>query len=63
LAGLLVVAAGASIVVVRGSQWGGLSARYERASPPRAGSASPAAAGDADPWKALDRGEDPTEPD
>jgi hypothetical protein len=63
VAGLLLVAVGAGIVVVRGAQWGGLSARYERTASPRAGSVGPAAASEGDPWQALDRGEDPTEPD
>jgi uncharacterized membrane protein (TIGR02234 family) len=63
IAGLLVLAAGASIVVVRGGQWSGLSARYERSGQPRPRIAGSAAALDQDPWQALDRGEDPTTPD
>ena len=61
--GLLVVAAGATLVVVRGGQWGGLSARYERSGPSTAAATGSPAASNRDPWQALDRGEDPTEPD
>jgi uncharacterized membrane protein (TIGR02234 family) len=61
--GLLAVAVGASVVIVRGGTWGGLSARYERSTRSRDGSAGPSAASSRDPWQALDRGEDPTQPD
>jgi uncharacterized membrane protein (TIGR02234 family) len=67
LAGLATMAAGAGVVLLRGGQWAGLSARYERPNrkagrqasrqPPTDG--APAAT-DADLWQALDRGEDPT---
>jgi uncharacterized membrane protein (TIGR02234 family) len=63
LAGLVAMAAGAGVVLVRGGQWAGLSARYERPSRP-AGRQSPTdstrSAPDPDLWQALDRGEDPT---
>lgn len=62
--GLLGVAGGALLVVLRGGQWSGLSARYERRTSPSpaadASSGQPRGSS-ADAWQALDRGEDPTE--
>ena len=65
VAGLLAAAAGL-LTVVRGRTWPGMGRRYERAA-----AAAPAAPGPArrrtdedralDAWRALDRGEDPTE--
>lgn len=59
-AGLILVMAGAVVVLVAGRRWSGLSSRYERpdAAPRPAPSDGPASDGDV--WKALDRGEDPT---
>jgi uncharacterized membrane protein (TIGR02234 family) len=64
-AGLLAAAAGL-LTVVRGRTWPGMGRRYERAA-----AAAPTAPGPArrrtdedralDAWRALDRGEDPTE--
>lgn len=51
LGGLLILAAGA-LVVVRGRRWEELSARYDAPAEPPPGEASL--------WDALDRGEDPT---
>ncbi|MGY1724238.1 Trp biosynthesis-associated membrane protein [Blastococcus sp. SYSU DS0533] len=57
-AGVLAVLAGL-LVVVRGAAWPAMGRRYERA----AGAAPPRSAEDRadDAWKALDRGEDPTD--
>lgn len=62
--GVALLAAGVN-AVVRGQEWPGLSSRYEA---PVAGRAGPGrSAGPVDPdrpedlWKALDRGEDPTD--
>jgi uncharacterized membrane protein (TIGR02234 family) len=63
--GLLVVAGGL-LAVVRGRRWPGGARRYEAAPTPDAARPAPArgSAEDADAlWKALDRGEDPTDPD
>ena len=59
VAGLVAGAAGV-LVAVRSRGWPGMGERYERASgaPPEP---SPEARAD-DAWKALDRGEDPTDP-
>ncbi len=54
LGGLAVAAAGA-LTVVRGKEWPGLAARYDRPSRP-AGKPQT----DAQVWDALDRGDDPT---
>lgn len=72
LAGLATTAAGAGVVLIRGSRWAGLSARYERPNrqvgrqattdaTPSAPRVAPATS-DTDIWQALDRGEDPTTP-
>ncbi len=66
LGGLLLLAAGL-LAVARGASWPAMSSRYDRT--PRAASRRPAAAGRRAPdpdhpgeiWKALDRGEDPTD--
>lgn len=64
VASLAVVVAGGALVLVRGSRWAGLSSRYDA---PTGGQVVPgrtsseAGTWDADAWKALDRGEDPTE--
>jgi uncharacterized membrane protein (TIGR02234 family) len=64
VAGVLAIAAG-GLVVVRGRSWPGMGRRYERA-----GAETPSGTGRAertdedraqDAWKALDRGEDPTD--
>ncbi len=62
VAGLLAVAAGL-LTVLRGSGWPGMGRRYER---PAAAAAAPARRQTdedraLDAWRALDRGEDPTE--
>ncbi len=62
VAGLLAVAAGL-LTVLRGSGWPGMARRYER---PAAAAAAPARRQTdedraLDAWRALDRGEDPTE--
>jgi uncharacterized membrane protein (TIGR02234 family) len=64
--GLLGVAVGV-LVVVRGRMWPAMGRRYERpAGPAEAASARRVARTDEDraqdAWKAMDRGEDPTEP-
>lgn len=63
LGGLLILAAGV-VALARGRDWPGMSSRYEApgaaARPGRA--PAPPAQTPADLWKALDRGEDPTEP-
>ncbi|MBN1092463.1 Trp biosynthesis-associated membrane protein [Blastococcus sp. TML/M2B] len=66
LAGLVAVATGA-LVVLRGRSWPGMGRRYERTDgAPAAGSTAPARPRTdedraVDAWKALDRGEDPTD--
>jgi uncharacterized membrane protein (TIGR02234 family) len=57
--GLLLALIGSVLVLQRGSQWPGLSRRYDGPGVPAAG-ASAEAADSADVWRALDRGEDPT---
>jgi uncharacterized membrane protein (TIGR02234 family) len=62
VAGLLAVAAGL-LTVLRGSSWPGMGRRYER---PAAATAAPVRRRTdedraLDAWRALDRGEDPTE--
>jgi uncharacterized membrane protein (TIGR02234 family) len=62
VAGVLAVVVGA-LVVVRGRSWPGMGRRYERAgaqtrTAPRQGTDEDRAE---DAWKALDRGEDPTD--
>ena len=59
-AGLLLVMAGAVVVLVAGRRWSGLSSRYERPGSTASVPASKPAASEADVWQALDRGEDPT---
>lgn len=65
IGGLVLVAVGAGVVLLRGADWSGLSSRYERpGTPPAAGAsgsgaAPPTSAGDL--WQALDRGDDPTD--
>jgi uncharacterized membrane protein (TIGR02234 family) len=66
LAGVLGALAG-GLVVVRGRRWPGMGSRYERGTQPGAG--APAAERTTTEeeraslaWKALDRGEDPTDP-
>lgn len=56
--GLLLVLTGAVIVLVAGSGWPGLSARYEGSG---ASGEKPAASTGSDLWQALDRGHDPTD--
>lgn len=63
VAGLLLVMAGAVVVLVAGRRWSGLSSRYERPGSRASAPASQAAASEADVWQALDRGEDPTATD
>lgn len=67
LAGLVLVAGGAGVVLVGGAGWSGLSRRYERpGGPPAAGapgSGTAAATDEVDLWQALDRGDDPTDVD
>ncbi|MFF3563012.1 TIGR02234 family membrane protein [Streptomyces sp. NPDC002574] len=65
--GALLLLAGAT-AVLRAASWPGMSSRYERdtAGTPRRATARPARAADGeerpeDMWKALDRGEDPTD--
>ena len=64
VAGVLAIAAG-GLVVVRGRSWPGMGRRYERAgaeTPPRTERAERTDEDRAqDAWKALDRGEDPTD--
>jgi uncharacterized membrane protein (TIGR02234 family) len=62
-AGLLLVMAGAVVVLVAGRRWSGLSSRYERPGSRASAPTSPAPASEADVWQALDRGEDPTAAD
>jgi uncharacterized membrane protein (TIGR02234 family) len=63
-AGLLAVAT-AVLVVLRGRGWPGMGRRYERAGAPSQAPSDVAAATDEErmqaAWRALDRGEDPTE--
>jgi uncharacterized membrane protein (TIGR02234 family) len=54
IGGVLLAAAGL-LTIVRGRQWPGMSARYDRP-----GAAPPAGDDPASLWKALDRGDDPT---
>lgn len=61
LVGLLVVVAGAGLVLVRGSRWSGLSGRYDAPAAADGSRPRPTASPDVDPWQALDRGDDPTE--
>jgi uncharacterized membrane protein (TIGR02234 family) len=64
IAGILAIAAG-GLVVLRGRSWPGMGRRYERAgaeATPRAERAERTDEDRAqDAWKALDRGEDPTD--
>jgi uncharacterized membrane protein (TIGR02234 family) len=64
VAGLLGAAAGL-FVVLRGRGWPAMGRRYERAGAPATASRRPQTAEDRAQaaWKALDRGEDPTEED
>lgn len=59
VAGVLGVAAGL-VAAVRGSSWPGMGGRYERSPGPAPVRSEEDRAEDA--WKALDRGEDPTDP-
>lgn len=66
LAGLVAVATGA-FTVLRGSTWPAMGRRYERTDAAPAEGAAPARPRTdedraVDAWKALDRGEDPTDP-
>ena len=68
IVGSLLVAAGALLVVVTVGSWPRASRRYDESSsgtnaaPSPAGKASAAPTDEADAlWKALDRGEDPTD--
>jgi len=63
VAGVLAIVVGL-LVVLRSRSWPAMGRRYER---PEAAAAEPAAAPTAEDraaaaWRALDRGEDPTEP-
>ena len=62
LAGLLAVAAGL-LTVLRGRSWPGMGRRYERTAASAPAAARPRTDEDRalDAWRALDRGEDPTE--
>jgi uncharacterized membrane protein (TIGR02234 family) len=64
VAGVLGVAAGL-LVVLRGRRWPGMGRRYERSGPSAEGAAQARPQTDEDraqaAWKALDRGEDPTD--
>jgi uncharacterized membrane protein (TIGR02234 family) len=62
LAGLLAVAAGL-LTVLRGRSWPGMGRRYERTAAAAPAAARPRTDEDRalDAWRALDRGEDPTE--
>ncbi|MGY1618475.1 Trp biosynthesis-associated membrane protein [Geodermatophilus sp. SYSU D00691] len=63
VAGLLAVAAGA-LVVVRGRGWPAMGRRYQRPGDPASRAAAAPRTGEQradDAWRALDRGEDPTE--
>jgi uncharacterized membrane protein (TIGR02234 family) len=62
LGGVLLLLAGL-LVLARGRDWPGMSSRYEApgAGPKRPGRPAPATETPADLWKALDRGEDPTD--
>ncbi len=62
LAGLLAVAAGL-LTVLRGRAWPGMGRRYERTAAAAPAAARPRTDEDRalDAWRALDRGEDPTE--
>ena len=62
LAGLLAVAAGL-LTVLRGRTWPGMGRRYERTAATATAAARPRTDEDRalDAWRALDRGEDPTE--
>jgi len=62
LAGLLAVAAGL-LTVLRGRGWPGMGRRYERTAATAPAAARPRTDEDRalDAWRALDRGEDPTE--
>ncbi|TYP84914.1 Trp biosynthesis-associated membrane protein [Blastococcus xanthinilyticus] len=59
VAGVLAAAVGV-LVAVRGRSWPGMGQRYERSSAPARERSAEDRADDA--WKALDRGEDPTDP-
>jgi uncharacterized membrane protein (TIGR02234 family) len=65
LAGLLGVGAGL-LTVVRGRRWPAMGRRYERTDAPDGGRRAPRPETDEDraqlAWRALDRGEDPTDP-
>ena len=68
LVGVLLVVAGGALCVVRGGRWPERTRRYDAAPDPAAPEGGPGAAPDADErsdamWKALDRGEDPTDTD
>ncbi|MEU6170720.1 TIGR02234 family membrane protein [Streptantibioticus parmotrematis] len=63
LGGLLLLAAGL-LALARGAAWPAMGSRYERPGGPRAGRPGRAAPDPENPgemWKALDRGEDPTQ--
>ncbi len=64
LAGALAIAVG-GLVVVRGRSWQGMGRRYERSGAETSTATSPPERSDddraQDAWKALDRGEDPTD--
>jgi uncharacterized membrane protein (TIGR02234 family) len=66
VAGVLAVAAG-GLVVVHGRTWPGMGRRYERAGAETPAGSTARQRTDEDraqdAWKALDRGEDPTDPD
>ncbi|MFC8919439.1 TIGR02234 family membrane protein [Streptomyces sp. NPDC047821] len=67
-AGALLILLAGLLALRHGRTWPSMSGRYERDGGPRTRGRAPAAAASADPerpeelWKALDRGEDPTDP-
>ena len=62
-AGLLLLMAGAVVVLAYGRRWSGLSSRYERPGVAPRRPQQGAEASEAQYWQALDRGEDPTATD
>jgi hypothetical protein len=58
--GLLLIVIGAALVLLRGTDWPGLSGRFESPGTSHRPSASDTGS---DVWQALDRGHDPTDDD